>query len=175
MRICLSVAPLLVLAVAGVHGQAPPAFDPAETCEGKAVGAECWHQLESHPGCYVRNDGLESEQQTVSWTGACNGSVADGEGVLTWANPEGAIVYEGALVGGNRHGRGRMSFDSGVVWEGTFANGRRTGRWVERHENVVIEVPYVNDEIHGTLVARRTDGTVIEDPYANGERQGTRV
>ena len=159
---------------AGVHGQAA-AFDPAETCEGKAEGVECWHQLDSHPGCYVWNGHLDAEE-TASWTGACNGSVADGEGVLTWADPEGASVYEGALVGGKRHGRGRVTFGNGTVAEGIFANGREAGRWVARRaDGAVIETPLVNGEIHGTMVYRFESGTVRETPYVNDEIHGTEV
>ena len=238
-----TAAALLLLSAAGVHGQTT-AFDPAQTCEGKAgyeapaaaaledmtdaqlieaageaiqaidLAAECWHQLDSHPGCYVWNSGLRAEE-TASWSGACGGSVAEGEGVLTWAYPEGASVYEGALVGGKRHGRGRVTSGFGRVEEGTYANGlrsgrwrityrphgpaaaaaqrggiavgsvtegiyangRRTGMWVERHENGdVTETPYVNGEIHGTMVWRRKqDGDGVETPFVNGERHGTQV
>ena len=182
---------------AGVHGQAA-AFDPAETCEGKAEGAECWHQLDSHPGCYVWNSGLKAES-TASWTGACNGSVAEGEGVLTWAYPEGASVFEGVVVGGKQHGRGsytsgdgtvaegtyanglrsgrwRATYADGTVAEGVYANGRRAGRWVTRQaDGTVVETPYVNGEIHGTMVVRFDSGTVRETPWVNGEKHGTEV
>ena len=197
---------LLFLTVAGVHGQ-EAAFDQTETCEGKAEGAECWKQLSSHPGCYVWDNGLKAEQ-TVSWTGACNGSVADGEGVLTWADPEDASVYEGVLIGGKLHGRvsatqgnGTVSegnyaagqrvgrwrhvWADGTVVEGIMANGRVTGRWVWRYADdpagdpadhgYVRESPYVNGEIHGTVVERFANGTVHETPYVNGEMHGTKV
>ncbi len=189
-----TAATLLLLSAAGVHGQAA-AFDPAETCDGKAEGAECWHQLDSHPGCHVWNSGLRAEQ-TARWSGACNGSVLEGEGVLTWADPEDATVYEGALVGGKLHGRAsvtfggdgtvsegpyanglrsgrwRVTYTNGTVSEGIFANGHRAGRWVAREANgTVAERFFVNGEIHGTMVFRHSNGAVSEIPALNANGQ----
>ena len=180
-----AAALLLSLSAAGVHGQAP-GFDPAQTCEGKAEGAECWHQLDSHAGCYVWNNGLKPEQ-TVSWTGACNGS--EGEGVLTWADPaattaaafgpipgtEGVIVSEGALVGGKLHGRASVTSGDGTVAEGFYANGLRSGRWRFTSDRGVAKGIYANGRQAGRWVYRFASGTVTETPYVNDEIHGTEV
>ena len=156
-----------------VEGQTPPpaAFGPAATCEGKAAGAECWKELSSHPGCYVWRD--DQNGDTATWTGACNGSVADGEGVLTW-------LYEGDkpswLVDRALLGEGVSAIEKGA-----FANGRRTGRWVTRlGDGGVLEVPWVNGKVHGTQLYRHPPNdlgiqSVTEWPFVNGKAHGTAV
>ena len=171
---------LLVVLAAGVHSQA---FDPAETCEGTAEGAECWKQLSSHPGCHVWNRGPITwkrgliPEQTATWSGACNGSVADGEGVLTWADREGAIVYEGALVGGKPHGRGSETDGNGSVAEGTYAAGQPAGRWRVTFglSGIVDEGIFANGRPTGRWITRYGDGMISETPYVNGEEHGTQV
>ena len=148
-RILLALA-IALFAVAGVHGQdrfVP--FDPARTCEDKdaprgLLGAEtsrCWQQLNGRPGCYVYRSSQSGDAAT--WTGSCNGSVADGEGVLTWLML-GRAVIEPLLGEG--------------VWaveQGTFDNGRRIGRWVVRFASgSYAELPYVNGNMHGTMIYR---------------------
>lgn len=179
----VAAAALLFLTVAGVHGQ-EGALDPAETCEGKAEGAECWKQLSSHPGCYVWDNGLKADQ-TVSWTGACNGSVADGEGVLTWADREDATVLEGALVGGKLHGRVSVTQGNGTVAEGNFAAGQQVGRW--RYvwaDGTVVEGIMASGRLTGRWVWRYADdpaddpadhGRVREALYVNGKKHGTEI
>lgn len=193
-------AVLLLPAVACVAAQ-EAGLDPGETCKGRADGAACWQQLDTHPGCHVWNASRRAGGQTASWTGQCNGAVAEGEGVLTWADPEGPAVYKGALVGGKLHGRvsevygdgirvgegtyargqrvgrWRFAYFAGSENEGTYANGRLTGRWVLRDGdgNVIRETPYVNGEIHGTAVWRYANGHVGEVPWVNGKRHGTEV
>lgn len=141
-------AALLFLTVAGLAGQ-ETGFDPAATCEGKADGAPCWQQLDSRPGCHVWNYGRTGE--SASWTGRCNGSVAEGEGVLTWTDLDGATIVEGTFAAGRPVGRWRATDPDGTVYE---------------------HPPYVNGEIHGTQVLRFADGDVIgETRYVNGEEQ----
>lgn len=164
-----TAAALLFLAVASVHGQ--DALHPAETCAGTAGQGHCWKQLRSHPGCYVWN----SEQRATwiaSWTGACSGSFADGEGTLTWRYPgSGRITFEGVLAAGRLHGRVRET-QGGTVSEGSYAGGERTGAWVSRTaDGDVWEGTYINGKLHGTTVFRRANGDVSEARYVNGERQ----
>ena len=53
----------------------PAGVEPS--CEGQAEGAECWMELESHPGCYVWDDYYYADQ-LVTWTGGCSGGLACG-------------------------------------------------------------------------------------------------
>ncbi len=141
-------------------------FDPAETCEGRAEGTPCWQRLASHPGCHVWNPSRKAGQ-TASWTGQCRGAVADGEGVLTWRDPDGANVY---VV---------RRFANGDVYEIPYVNGQIHGTAVQRWPNSPIgrvsrSTPYVNGQKHGTEVERWTS-LVAETPYVNGLRHGAGV
>lgn len=160
-----STAALLFLTVACGGGPAAK-FDPAETCEGRADGTPCWQRLATHPGCHVWNPSRKAGQ-TASWTGECKGAVADGEGVLTWTDPDGANVY---VV---------RRFANGDVFEIPYVNGEIHGTVVQRWPNsrigrVYRTIPYVNGEIHGTEVDR-WEHIVTETPWVNGQRHGTGV
>lgn len=174
------------------------AIDPADTCEGKEVGAACWLELQSHRGCYVWNDHLQ-ENETATWTGSCTGDKGEGEGALTFAGGYATEFAEGQLEKGKRHGQWVLQYGSGEVLEGPYANGnqvgrwkvryangnvaegllsngRMTGRWVEREvDGDVVETPYVDDKKHGTEVRRWALGGVLETPWVNGRRHGTEV
>ena len=156
---------LFALAAAVVHAQV---FDPAETCEATDyTPAGCWQQLESRPGCYVLNVGF-GRNETVSWTGACRDSVADGGGVLirTVGSARGhryeAVVYENAwMEQGALHGGPVIVHytDSDTTAIGNYANGLETGLWIVREaEGTVQETPYVDGKRHGTEVKRFGDG-----------------
>ena len=76
-----------------------------KTCTGKPEGAERWKELTSHPQCYVWDD-YYYEDQTVTWSGKCSGSVAQGEGTLMWNGPdEWSHSTTGHLQKGKRHGQ----------------------------------------------------------------------
>ena len=170
----LLLAGLFGVLTARLGAQTPPvAFDPAETCEGERPGrdGQCWQQLDGRSGCYVWRD--DQSGDTATWTGACNGSVADGEGVLTWLH-EGdkpSWLVDRALLGEG----------VSVIEKGTFANGRRTGRWVVRTaDGAVLEVPWVNGKVHGTQLFRHPPNdlgiqSVTEWPLVNGKVHGTAV
>ena len=55
----------------------------SQTCAGKPAGAACWMEISQQSGCYVWNPGL-ALGATVTWTGACAGSLAQRAGTLTW-------------------------------------------------------------------------------------------
>ena len=69
---------------------AAQAIDPADTCEGKGAGADCWMELQNRSGCYVWNNGLR-EGETASFEGRarCRGKKLSGTGTLTWSAREG--------------------------------------------------------------------------------------
>ena len=122
-------------------------FRPYQTCAGQA-GASCWMEISQRPGCYVWNP-FPATDETVTWTGACAGSLAQGTGTLTWA-----------VSGGDRQ-----------TETGRLVAGQRSGRWVIRQfDGSVWEGPYVDGKANGTWVIRQANGTVEEWLYRNGER-----
>ena len=100
----------------------PSQFSVEQTCAGKPGGAECWIELANHPGCYVRNPNLRTDQ-TVTWTGECSGSLAHGEGTLTWVWGSNKRVGTGILRGGKQHGRWVDRQANGHVWDDLLQQG----------------------------------------------------
>ena len=140
-------------------------FSPDRTCDRKGLNSSCWMVLANHPECYVWNPYLEQEQ-TMTWTGACSGGMAQGEGTLS--------------------GNYRWNQWYIVIFEATghLQNGRRQGQWVYREQKVeevnsqldpsgwqVSEGPYVLDVKHGQWVTR-TRSWVRKETYANGVLHG---
>lgn len=54
----------------------------------------------------------------------------DGKGKYFYPNPY--FTYEGEWLGGEKHGRGRLSFGDGGYYEGEFVNGEITGEGEQR-------------------------------------------
>ncbi len=182
------------------HGQdaAEPARSrPDPTCTGQAEGAACWMELANEAGCYVWNEQLQKDE-SVTWSGACAGSLAHGEGSFTWVwgedkrvitatgwlqngkqrgywvarCPDGG-VHEGPYVDGKRHGPWIARYPDGGVQEGPYVDGKHHGYWVTRYPNgVVHEGPYVDGKRHGHWITRHPDGVVHEGPYVDGEMHG---
>ena len=146
----------------------PPARNPSETaasargagardrfraeltCAGQPEGAACWMELADPPQCSVWNPDLLQPDVTTTWTGACSGGLAQGEGTLTWVWDSGKETSEST---------GRLQV------------GQMHGPWVERFASGTAEGPYVNGRQHGRWVMRWPSGTVRENTYVNGERQ----
>lgn len=63
------------------------AFSSERTCAGKPVGSSCWMALANHPECYVWIPYFNKKEETMTWTGACSGSLAEGEETLTYNYP----------------------------------------------------------------------------------------
>ena len=58
-------------------------------CAGMPEGSQCWTELAGQPGCHVMVGYLRWGSTPMSWTGDCDGGVADGEGTLrTFAEPD---------------------------------------------------------------------------------------
>ena len=81
-------------------------FSGTPVCTRQPRGVPCWLEITNRPGCYVWNPNPQREE-TVTWTGACSGSLGQGAGSLTWVHPEGQQVATG----------------------GTLRDGRMEGTW----------------------------------------------
>ena len=144
----------------------------AQTCAGQPEGTECWKELANHAQCYVWNNYLY-EDQTVTWTGECSGSLAHGQGKLTWVRGNDENVFTGHLLDGKRHGDWVLRFADGGVQKGPYVDGEKNGDWVLRFASGnVSEGPYVDSKRHGDWVWRFADGNVEEGPYVDDKRHG---
>lgn len=149
-------------------------FDAELTCTGKSRGAECWMEVTDHPGCYVWNPNLQSDE-TVTWTGKCAGGQAQGGGTLKWIwdGAKKSSESTGHLKDGTEHGQWVNRFMNGSVHEGPYVEGKRHGQWVERFaDGVAAEGPWVEDKRHGQWILRYPNGDVWQGPFVNGKRHG---
>lgn len=115
-------------------------------------GVAGW-STDAKTGCRVWNSNPEPGE-TMSWSGACQGGLAQGRGVLQWfkdGRPNGR--YEGDYRDGKVNGRGVYTWASGTRFEGEFRDDRPDGP--------------------GTLT--QPNGTVYSGAWTNGcFRQGDR-
>ena len=141
-------------------------------CKGRQEGAECWKELADRPGCHVWDNHFYPDQ-TATWSGGCQGGLADGRGTLVWTSSDWSVEGIGTLDRGKYRGEWSARFDDGTVAEGPYANGERHGRWIWRYPSGMVEEgPYVNDEAHGRWVERFKNGARLEQEWRNGSREG---
>ncbi len=157
-----------------------------ETCVGKPEGSSCWMALTNHPGCYVWNDYLRKDE-TATWSGECLGSVAQGEGTISWTY-SGSILDErgyakaarvtattvGRLQRGKLHGPWVYRYPSGSVIHASSVHGKAHGQWVERDSDgtVTYKGSYVDGKKHGPWVEGNERYYVEKGSYVNGKRHG---
>ena len=155
-------------------------FNAAQTCEGKSKGSECWKELANQPGCHVWNDDLVPDQ-TVTWTGECAESLAQGAGTLKWVSDGGKKTQEetGQLQAGKYHGRWKILYSNGHVYEGPHERGKRHGQWVIQWSDDNGELsgnraegPYVEGKMQGLWTFRWTDGSIEKRPVVDGKIHG---
>ena len=165
-----------VLAAAGVAGQStaesrdpgPAVDDLSPKCAGMRKGARCWQELADKPGCHVFRFYYDPSEP-VTWSGACAGAVAVGQGTLEWSKARAT----GTLVRGRLRGNWLFRFADGTVAEGPVAAGKQHGKWVTRRANGIVEEgPFANGKRHGRWVERFANGAVLEGPYVRGKRHG---
>ena len=142
-----------------------------QTCAGQPAGAACWMEISRQPGCYVWNWGL-ALGATLTWTGACAGSLAQGMGTLTWVLDDYRRADTGRLVDGKLNGHWVARWSDGTVAEGPTVNGAWNGRWVRRNPNgTVAEGPAVDGMWNGLWIIRDADGNFLrEEAWEDGRR-----
>ncbi|MYB14063.1 MAG: hypothetical protein F4114_07990 [Rhodospirillaceae bacterium] len=91
-------------------------------CAGMPRKAKCWVELANKPGCYAHARSY-SPRTKWTWSGACAGGVAVGQGTIVWTSPRGSSNTTGILVRGKRHGRWVYHFNSP-----TLRTDKRTGK-----------------------------------------------
>ena len=106
---------------------------PEQACAGQPERTGgCWLELENQPECYVwKVDPIQASSvnyadRTATWTGACVGALARGEGTLTWVRSNDQETHEetGPLRDGQKHGQWVIRTARGTVEEGPYVKGR---------------------------------------------------
>lgn len=171
-------------------GRTAADFGPEQACAGKTAGASCWMKTENQPGCHLWIEHL-NRSETVTWSGECAGSLAQGNGsqTRTFTAGRGSRVSRSAtgyLRDGKRHGHWTIRYDNGAVSEGPYRDGVRQGHWTVRDADGVLEEgSYLDGEEHGHWTQREKVvdssggqflvgivGWVEEGPYVHGKRHG---
>ncbi|MXY38767.1 MAG: hypothetical protein F4160_01185 [Rhodospirillaceae bacterium] len=80
-------------------------------CAGMQRRAKCWQALANKPGCYIFNRSYNPSTK-ITWSGACAGGVAVGQGTIVWMWPGDSSRAKGVLVRGKRHGRWVFYYNS---------------------------------------------------------------
>ncbi|NDH62993.1 MAG: hypothetical protein EBY18_15390 [Alphaproteobacteria bacterium] len=101
---------------------------------------------DARTGCRVWNSSPEPGD-SISWTGGCRNSLAQGQGVLQWfMDGKPGSRFEGEYRDGLLNGRGVYVFANGSRYDGEWRNGLPSGP--------------------GRL--KRADGTVVSGNWTNG-------
>ncbi len=158
---------------------APVETEPkcADLPSGVPWDTVCWRDLTQPSDCLVlllpyefdRNSYVNApEMEELTWSGACEGGVATGEGVMTWTLGGDTVLasHTGQFVDGVRQGHWEEEFDLHVDYygrelKGPYVDGLRHGDWVEHrwgkgdfHQYDIDEGPYVQGRRSGAWLLR---------------------
>ena len=109
---------------------------PEPLCAGQ-TGSGCWMEVTNHSGCYIWNPNPQPEE-TVAWSGRCVDGKVSGMGRAVWEFREDGVSMltwsEGNHLDGGKGSSGHwvLRQSAGDVWEGAMVGGERHGLWVER-------------------------------------------
>ncbi len=85
-------------------------------------GAACWLELSNIPGCYVFQGSL-NPSETVTWSGACEDGIADGQGTYAWDTADSFGEATGTLVRGKLHGLWIAYINDDFCWASEWNHG----------------------------------------------------
>ncbi len=128
-----------------------------------------------------------------------NPRIIEALGLVKTIRESNGMVWKGAVLGGERHGRWtKTNADGAVVGEGPYVKGKKHGQWKETYKgsyqiglsfrqripemysmpsNWLESGPYVEGERHGqwTLIAKDANGKIrnrLEGSYLKGKKHG---
>ena len=97
----------------------------------------------------------------MTWTGECDGGLAQGMGTLAWVWDGGRQTNTGRIHEGRQIGNWVLRPEDGSVQEGPLVDGEPNGHWILRFaDGGVEEGPLVDARRNGLWVIRDADGTV---------------
>ncbi len=98
-----------------------------------------------------------------------------GKGKMTYAKDDAyeRVSYEGDWVNGNCHGKGKMTFANGDVYEGDFKDDKRhgKGKYTFASGNVY-EGDFIDGKFHGKGKYTFASGAVYEGDFKDDKRTG---
>jgi len=171
------VCVLCLLAVAAGAARAQQAADWASQICPAGATRDCYVRLDHPENCYfwlsVAVAKLAPKGTTRSWSGACEGGLAQGEGTLS-SDLQGRLIKAiGSVEKGRPQGSWVRLWSDGAILEGPYRDGQKHGPWIERLPGgTVAEGPYRDGQRHGQWVWRRPDGNVVGGSYLDGRKHG---
>jgi hypothetical protein len=118
-------------------------------------------ELTGPTGCKIVNP-APREDESITWSGACQDGFAAGEGKLLWLQSGVTIAsYDGAVLRGLPNGGGIRKYADGSVYMGKFADGKADGQGRYTAAN--------GDNYVGSWKAGMRDG-IGSQSYASGGR-----
>ncbi|WP_346353088.1 hypothetical protein [Azotosporobacter soli] len=120
-------------------------------------------------------DHSPQQNAKVFWSGGRDAEgFGTGLGVLQWQeNGSVAERYEGELLKGKTHGKGKLFYGNKDVYEGefrdAFPNGRGRYQWAN---GASYEGDFVNGKLEGQGTLRYVDGRTYRGDFLNGKRHG---
>lgn len=124
---------------------------------------------DARTGCRVWNSSPEPGD-SISWTGGCRNSLAQGQGVLQWfMDGKPGSRFEGEYRDGLLNGRGVYVFANGSRYDGEYADDLRSGRGVFTHpDGESYDGEWRDGLPSGPGRLKRADGTVVSGNWTNG-------
>ncbi len=94
-----------------------------------------------------------------------------GKGKYTWKNGE---VYEGELAFSKRNGRGKNTYVSGNVYDGDWVDNKRHGKCIYTFTSgSIYEGDFTDDKQTGRGLMLYSNGEVYEGDWLDGKRSGS--
>ncbi|WP_396167610.1 LamG-like jellyroll fold domain-containing protein [Flavobacterium sp.] len=91
-------------------------------------------EIISDNGCIVLTN--YPDVISVSWSGNCKDSLANGKGILKYYNSNGAVtIYEGETFNGYRNGKGTYNWTTGEKYDGEWKDDKPNGLGIYTYPN----------------------------------------
>lgn len=161
----------LALAAALLGLYTMPANSQSPSCDDVNNSTACWKEIEDMSDCYLWNTSPVAGE-TVTWSGECSGSFAEGKGTVLWTGTGWSHEEVGSLKKGMKDdGQWIIRPNDGTVHVGAYMDNRRNGYWTIHGNDRTVQVgAYVNDKRNGHWIIRGNDGTIGKCGYSEGKQ-----
>lgn len=129
-------------------------------------------EIISDNGCIVLTN--YPEVISVSWSGTCKDSLANGSGILKYHYSNGAVeTYEGEIQNGFRNGYGSILYLDGTNYEGDWLNNQKNGYGTYTWKNGDVYFGEWKDgKENGNGALKYSNGTEYDGEWIDGMLNG---
>jgi hypothetical protein len=128
--------------------------------------------IDKKTGCMVQNT-FSRKYWTISWSGDCADSIANGKGTLSW-KLFGIIrdKYIGDIIDGLPNGQGKYIYSKELIYSGEFKNGKLNGKGTKISGVYRYEGQFMDDELNGFGKLYKNDRLIYEGQFLNTVENG---